>query len=452
MFTIWKKLKKDKRGDALLFVIIFGFLAVTLIISSISSYSLLENRAANKKYNSNLSFHIAEAGVNYYRWHLAHNQNDYSDGGVEQENYIHEYYDKNGSLLGYFSLQIDEPLAGSSVVTIRSTGWVVGDEKNDRTIQVRLGFPSLTDYTFLSNAEMSFGFTTEVSGPVHSNGEIRFDGTSDSWVDSHVRVTGGGGPKSFWRYPVAFIDFDTITSDLSGLQDLGNESDGKYLASSGAEGWHIVFLGDNYELYRVLTRNCYEGEGRWRHKPWQGWYWDGDNYCYDVASEEFVENFSLPANGVIFSEDNVWVDGVVDGRVTVAVGRFPVQSPYKNIIISDNLVYNEKGSDDVIGLLAQGNIFVSHDTPDYMEINSALLSQYEGISRPYYYDDIKNSLTILGSQISYEGGGWKYVSGWGNVISGYENTYHSYDGNLKYYPPPGFPVETNYELISWEET
>ena len=26
MFTIWKKLKKDKRGDALLFVIIFGFL------------------------------------------------------------------------------------------------------------------------------------------------------------------------------------------------------------------------------------------------------------------------------------------------------------------------------------------------------------------------------------------------------------------------------------------
>jgi len=101
--------------------------------------------------------------------------------------------------------------------------------------------------------------------------------------------------------------------------------------------------------------------------------------------------------------------------------------------------------------LAQGDIVVPYETPDNMEVNAALLSQYGKNYRPYYYDDTKNQLSMFGAQIAYEGGGWKYVNGWGNVISGYINTLHSYDGNLKFYPPPGFPVSGSYELLSWEE-
>jgi len=84
------------------------------------------------------------------------------------------------------------------------------------------------------------------------------------------------------------------------------------------------------------------------------------------------------------------------------------------------------------------------------------LSQYGSIYTPNYDPDenpngLKSSLTVFGSQISYAGGGFKYVNGWGNVTAGFEDTYYIYDGNLKYYPPPGFPVESTYELISWEE-
>lgn len=64
---------------------------------------------------------------------------------------------------------------------------------------------------------------------------------------------------------------------------------------------------------------------------------------------------------------------------------------------------------------------------------------------------LKNSLTFFGSQISYRGGGWKYVTAQGVVVAGYVYTNHVYDGNLKYYPPPGFPTGSTYELISWEE-
>ena len=86
-----------------------------------------------------------------------------------------------------------------------------------------------------------------------------------------------------------------------------------------------------------------------------------------------------------------------------------------------------------------------------MEIDAALLAQYGSIYRPFYYGNTKDSLIIFGSQISYTNGGYKYVSGYGNVISGFVNTNHTYDANLKYYPPPGFPVGNTYELISWEE-
>ncbi|MFZ2189309.1 MAG: hypothetical protein WA057_03815 [Candidatus Magasanikiibacteriota bacterium] len=444
------KLIHNNRGSLLLFVMIFGAVAFTIIITGVASYAIFESKASNRKQERDEAFQIAEAGINYYRWHLAHNPTDYWDGTAEEPGpYLHEYNDKDGNLIGYFSLEIDEPLPGSSVATIRSTGYTIVEPNAVRIIQVRVGFPALTDYAFLSHAGMNFSFTTVVHGKVHSNGEIRFDGESDSWVDSHIRVYGGGHPKSFWRYPVSQIDFSAVSSDLDNIKDAADDG-GLHLTSSGKEGWHMVFNGASFALYKVKTLDCYHGDGRWRRR-WGDWYWEGDSYCYDIGTETFVQNYNIPSNGAIFVEDNLWVEGTVDGRVGIGVGRFPVQSPYKKIIINDNLTYASHSSDDVVGLLAQGEIIVPYEVPTNMLIDAAIFSQFSKIYRPYYIDDIKNSLTIFGSQISYDGGGWKYVNGYGHVISGFENTNHSYDGNLNYYPPPGFPVGSVYELISWEE-
>ena len=442
--------RKDVRGTALMFVMVFGTIVMTMVILGVSGYAIFENRASNYKHQRDMAFHIAEAGVNYYRWHLAHNPNDYQDGTLDPIGpYQHEYQDKDGNLVGYYSLEIDEPLAGSSVVTIRSTGWTLLAPNAKRTIQVRVGFPALTDYSMLSNAKLNFGFTTVVHGTVHSNSEIRFDGTTDSWVDSHVRVQGGGGPKSFWHYPVAAIDFFSVTSDLAEIKNQANNG-GIYLTSSGKEGWYLIFKGDNFDLYKVTSRDCYDGTGQWMGN-WKNHWWDGTIYCYDIGNKTFVNNYDIPENGAIFIEDNAWVEGIVDGRVSIAVGRFPVREPYKTLYINNNLFYNEKSSDDVIGLMSQGDIVVPYEAPNTMEINAAMLSQFGSIYHPMYSGNLRDSLSIFGSQISYEGGGWKYVNGWGHVIAGYENTYHSYDANLKYYPPPGFPVGSVYELISWEE-
>lgn len=447
----FKILFSSKRhcGSILLFTLVFGAVASLIIISGVASYAVFENKASNRKHDRDLAFHIAEAGINYYRWHLAHNQTDYTDGMDQPGPYQHPYNDKDGNPLGYYSLNITPPLSGSTVVIVESTGWTITSPNATRKIRVRMGAPALTDYTFLSNAGLNFSFTTVVHGPVHSNNNIRFDGTTDSWVKSHTFIQGGGGPKSFWQYPVPQIDFFSVTADLAKIRDLADNG-GLHLTSSGKEGYQMVFNGNSFALYKVTSKDCYNGEGRWR-KKWSGWYWDGAIYCFDIGNRVFAQNYTIPANGAIFVEDNVWIEGTVNGRVSIGVGKFPVQEPYKRIFISNNLTYAAKASDDVIGLLAQGDIVVPYEAPDVMEIDAALLSQFDKIYRPFYYENMKDTLTIFGSQISYDGGGWKYVNGWGNVISGFVNTNHSYDANLRFYPPPGFPVGTTYELISWEE-
>ncbi|PIT86540.1 MAG: hypothetical protein COU33_02560, partial [Candidatus Magasanikbacteria bacterium CG10_big_fil_rev_8_21_14_0_10_43_6] len=441
-----KAYARNKKGSSLIYILVFGSVATMIIISGVATYALFEHQASNRKHARDMSFHIAEAGIDYYRWHLAHNPTDFQDGTGQPGPYVHEYVDKNGTNIGFFSLEIDPPLAGSTVATIRSTGWVNWQPQTTRTIQVRAGFPALTDYTFLTNANMNFSFTTEVHGQVHSNGGIRFDGTSDSWVKSardryqyenqqHDGVWGGGGPRAFWNFPVPAIDFNAITADLGAIRDSADDG-GIHLNSSGDEGWHVVFNGNNFDLFRVTDVDCYPGSGRWRFNRWNGWFWDGTTYCYDVGAEVFVANHQIPENGAVFIEDNTWVEGQVDGRVTVGVGRFPVQAPYETIYIQGNLTYAERSSDDVTGLLAQGDIIVPHDVPDTMTIDAALLSQFGVISRPYYDSDLKTLANVFGSQISYAGGGWKWTNGWGNVISGFVNTNHTYDANLSYYPPP----------------
>jgi len=442
-------------------VIVFGSIATTMIITGLASYAIFESRVSNKKQARDLSFHVAEAGINYYRWHLAHDPNDYQDGGNSSGPYVHEYVDKDGTVIGYFSLDIDPPLSGATIVTVRSTGWTLWEPNATRTIQARFGFPSLTDYAFVENTDMAFSQTTVVHGKVHANGGIKFDGTADATIESAKEtytysgqtkpgVWGVGGPTGFWEFPVPNKDFGAISADLGALRDLA-DAGGIHLNSSGKEGYYLHFIGTQFQLYKVKSRSCYYGDPYYSRGYW---YWGV--VCYDKNSTQSLGTYTIPANGAIFVEDTVWVDGVVDGRVTIGAGRFPVsESTYRDIIVTGNLTYNAVGSDDVVGLIAQRDVVVPYSVPNDMEIDAAALAQYGKIRRPYYAEfyggAVRNSLLFFGSQISFSGGGWKYITQSNQVISGFVNTNHTYDGNLRYLPPPSFPVESTYELISWEE-
>ncbi len=454
---LFNRFVSDRRGNSILFVVIFGTLAVTVASAGIASYAVFEHRTSARYFERDAALHIAEAGIEYYRWHLSHDAEDYMDGTGLPGPYVHPYEDKDGAVVGYFSLEIDAPLSGSTVVTMRSTGWTVAEPTLRRTIQARVGFPSVADHTFLQNSNMRFSPTTVVHGRVHSNGGIQFDGTTDAEVMS-ARVTyldgfvtrpgvwGSGGPVQFFIFPVPARDFTAITADLSLLRD-NAIAGGVYLTSSGVQGYQLVFQSNGtFDVYRVLTRRGYAGASPCWFNPL---FWCPATLNYDLATREYVTNYTIPSNGAIFVEDHVWVEGVVNGRVTVGAGRFPVSAAtYRDIMIQNNLTYAETGSDDVLGLIAQRDIIVPHDVPTDMTIHAAALSQFGSTYRPFYTAHTRTNLVFFGSQISFNGGGWKY----GNpVVSGFTNTNHLHDENLRYYPPPGFPVGTTYDLISWEE-
>ncbi|HYE59862.1 MAG TPA: pilus assembly PilX N-terminal domain-containing protein [Candidatus Kapabacteria bacterium] len=446
----WVHLRHNTRGTFLTVVLMFGAVVSLIIVGGVSSYALVEHRASNRFYERDTAFHIAEAGINYYRWHLAHSPNDYQDGTGQAGPYIHPYMDKANEIIGYYSLAIDPPATGTTIVTLRSTGWTTTQPESKRTIQVKLGRSTVSDYAFLSHGSADFGPNSVVHGVIHSNGPIRFDGLTDAWVKSAQNIQGGGGPKSFWQAPVAPIDFASVSADVAKVRD-ASMNGGLHFTSSGAEGYHMVFNGSQFTLYKVTRRDPYNGEGRWvgsgRTRTWQG-----AVYYYDIGAETVVGTYTIPANGAIFVEDDVWVEGVVDGKVTIGAGRFPVQQQtYQEIYIPNHLTYSGSGQDDVIGLVAQGDIIVPYEAPDTLVIQGALLSQFGRVFRPYYDGNIKSHITVIGSQMSFGTSTWRHYDGHGHTISGYDASVQTYDSNLRTNPPPHFPVNGRYDVISWEE-
>jgi hypothetical protein len=104
-----------------------------------------------------------------------------------------------------------------------------------------------------------------------------------------------------------------------------------------------------------------------------------------------------------------------------------------------------------LGLIAEKNVLIPYNSPTNLEIDAALLAQNGSAQRYYYANNIKSNLIIYGSVISSGVWTWSWVGSNGAVNSGYQNTNSTYDANLTYGPPPGFPVGSQYNMISWEE-
>ncbi|MFZ5390972.1 MAG: hypothetical protein ACOZAJ_01710, partial [Patescibacteria group bacterium] len=175
--------KKLPTGDVILFALFFGAIGL-IILGGFVNWSLGVSRLSRAQLNSEKAFQLAEAGLNYYRWHLAHTPQDFQDGTGQPGPYIHEFKDLNGNLLGYFSLTITPPAVGSTLVIVDSTGYTTLNSKQKRTLRGQFARPSLARFAIVANSDMRFGEGTVVTGPLHSNGGIRFDGRAENLVTS----------------------------------------------------------------------------------------------------------------------------------------------------------------------------------------------------------------------------------------------------------------------------
>jgi len=425
---------------------------------------------SNRQIASEKAVNIAEAGINYYQWHLIKSPGDYQDGTEDPDGpYIHDYTDPQGDVIGQFSLSITPPSQASSIVTISSTGYTNQYPKIKRTIVAKYGKVSLTAFAFVHNSNLWFGKSITVNGPVFSNGGIRMDGTNTSTVQSAKQtyicgvesgcdedgeekpgIWGTGDDETLWEFPVPPIDFAGIYVNFSQMQGAA-ESEGLYLPPSGDQGYQIIFNSDGtFNLYEVTGVDYIKG-----YTPEVG--------CQDlyqvILDKVLVGTYNVSDTPIIFVEDTLWIEGTLKGEITVAAARFPLGSYTTYIYIPNNLIYLAKDGTNSLGLIGRDDIIMTRDVPDYYEINGALLAQQGRIIRHHYgiqgckssgSDKNKNEFIFYGSMISKDRSYWNFSSGPGVPASGFVKSTLTFDPDMANDPPSYFPA-TQYQLISWKE-
>lgn len=407
---------------------------------------------------------IADAGINYYQWHLAHFPDDYQDGTGAPGPYVHNYVDfDTQQTVGQFNLTITPPLTGSTIVTVQSTGQTSRSPGVTRTITARFGIASLAKFSFLGNDIIWIGDSETVSGYMQSNNGIRFDGIGNAPIQSAKATytcsanqgspcpalrngVWGGAPQyvqNFWQFPVPAVDFSSITSNLATMKSSA-QSGGIYLPPSNKQGYSLVF-NSNGTVSVYIVKKLLSNPTGWDTS------WNAHNENIDYDERIFQYTSSVPTNGIIYVEDKTWVEGTVKGRATVVAAQLPYNSSTApTIYIPNNIVYSAKDGTDVLGLIAQKDIVVTYHAPTNIEIDAALISQNGAAQFFYYPGNTKNSITIFGAIMTYNQWTWTWVDGSGHNLSGYSNTYSNYDANFLYGPPPSFPLSSaGYQLLSW---
>lgn len=480
---------------------------------------------------------IAESGANYYRWRLAHYPNDYQDGTNVPGPYIHDFKDGSGKVIGQYQLTITPPALGSTITTVTSVGYLMNKPNTKRVITVKLGVPSLSKYAVVSTDFLRFGAGTVVNGPIHSNNGIHFDGVANGLVSSAVNTyndpDGYGTKPGVWslvnpdtsvflggkQYPVAPIDFASITTDLNNLQTAA-QTNGIYLPFSNNKGYHLTLRTDGKIDMRVVKveQSCqFKSGGNWydygycsnNYKTFcvQNSTCGSGNTCVKAGhsigtaaadQETFLYNggsslgVALPANGIIFASDDVWVDGQINNaRVTIVAAKLPVVgNNLANIYLTKNLTYTNYDGSDVIGLIAQNDILAGYFSNNVLQVDGAMIAQNGRVGRPYFGSGfinstnnsnfqiypigesnpngtstcqeyrMRDSLTLNGSMATNKRYGFAWLGGTNpfdcpapnpNNNSGYCARNLNFDSNLIFGPPPLFPTTGQYSVISYSE-
>jgi len=454
------------------------FLAALIVILTSGFVSLAASflQLSVRGQNQLQAFAIAEAGIDYYRWHLSYATQDYTDGtGGHAGPYVHPYYDGNGNAIGQFSLTITPPPIGSTIVTVQSAGTVFADPSIQKVIRAQFGIASFAQFAWVLNDDVYFGSTAQVFGVIYTNAGVHFDGTAHNLVESALTTyTDPDNSKNEWAVytdgppadpqpPTALspnatvfqagralgvpaVDFAGITADLASIKSQAQAS-GTYFGSSTVFGYDLALATTSYTVYKVTALMSAPG-GCTNALNQTGW------GTWTVKTESQFATGTIPQSGSMFFEDNLWVRGHINGvRVAVASGRFPANpATYSNIMITTSTVYGNFNGSDTLALISQNNITVGLQSDNNLTVDAALMAQNGWVGRYYYSSNCgsawqRNSLTTLGIMGSNLRSAFAYGDG-----SGFNTRTYNFDSNLLYAPPPNFPLTTNqYSLLSWKE-
>ncbi|MAZ67310.1 hypothetical protein CL652_00895 [bacterium] len=466
----------SQKGIAVILVLVFAAV-FGVSVSALMGFIYSQAQLGAGKEVKEQALGIAEAGLEYYRWFLAHNPNDLQDGTGAPGPYVYAYDDPESGRVGSFSLDVTGNIACGQVqsIDVTSVGTVDTDPRFTRTVFGRHASPSVAEYAYIIGEDVWAGSDRNITGPYHSNGGIRMDGTNNSTVSSAVNswtctssfgcsptqtqdgIFGAGSGSVLWQYPVPAIDFNNMGSNFSNLKGYA-QADGIYLPPYGAaqinyygyqaaiDGYHLIFNSDGtVDIYQVTDTSGY-----WGYRSGIGTTPD----FHIIDSETFVERRQIPTDcPLIFVEDKVWLEGVVNGKVTIVAADL-VNSGYDpDIILRDDIDYSTQDGSDGLTAISESGIFIPPQSPDNLSLKGIFVAQGDRFGRSFYSGDQKTQLTIQGTIVSKKRVGTKWTcASQGSFCSGYENRDNSYDRLQTTNPPPFTPASTTTpRYILWQE-
>jgi hypothetical protein len=473
--------------NAMLVLVAAGMLAATLTTTLSLNH---EHVSRDRAYTDSLA--IAEAGLNQYLWMVQSGAsslaNNYAIPGAtgdvhyKQFQYLDPY---NSALQGTYAIRVTGPSVSDSNITVKVTGKTNDPLSTPRTISAHVSQPSFSQYLLLTNDEVWIGGPLDRvwHGKTFSNTGIcidtanvndiiscarqtysssMFGGTRNGvWSGHDYTVPSNDPSRAYWQFPVPPIDFQTVTADFPALNTLavGNGVNLPYsttTAHDATQGWYIKLLpSKQYQIWRVTGETesaTYNSGGS-----------VGGNLTLVTPTSPVPSGvLNYPANGIIYVNDNVWVEGTnLSGRVTIASsGQLNAagKTAATSAKIVGDLTYSVKDGTVAVGVIAQNNVEIPAYAPWKksgtissmdMEVDGALIAEAgkEWCNAADLGGPDRDTLTIYGSVSSYTRP-YRYNTG---NDGGFQNGSNTYDPYLLHNPPPYFPTAGTYQIIDWTE-
>ncbi len=482
---------------AILMLVALGIMAAVLLASiTVNQQHVSRDRSFTQ------SLAVAEAGLNQYLWMVASGQstdaNDFRIPGNPGPDLHVQTIDLTASgdatIKGTYTIEVTPPSATNSLISVKVTGEADSPVEVPRTVFAQIGRPAFSEYVLLVDDDVYIGgpLSRVWHGKTHSNTGIRIETANIIDTVSCAQDTYSYGSQSkngiwsqdvpandpsraLWKFPVPPIDFDIVTSDFVKLNGFATGQDNlPYVtpAQSGwAHGWYIKINSNRtYQVAQVNNASGgYAAHGpEWESKSWNTGNERGGYLVFGTLSSPRP----FPNKGVIYANDNVWVEGTnVTGRLTIACSgqlNAPGKQQATSINIVGDLTYAEKDGTVAIGLIAQSNVKIPMYAPRLkpgsmsdldMEIDCALIAQqgaeyvsFDSSGSSSGWGPRRDHLTIFGSVSSFQTP-FRRTSpiGGSSDYAGFEEGTNMYDGFLLHNPPPHFPTIGTYQILDWKE-
>lgn len=450
-----KILKNKKRGSAIAYALVIISM-ISIILASVVQFVASQAKGAYQVQSKEQAFQIAEAGVNFYRWYLAHQTDGRTalqvrdfwqstspypyglepngDGGFND--YDREYVDGQGGVIGKYSISVEPPDVGSTIVNVTVTGWTYKHEYTKRSIKVRFRRPSWSENSVLANDFMRFGEGTMVNGKIHSNLGIRFDGVATNVVSSSLNAAvdpDHGGNAEFGvhthrniapitgfddsqrpleappnavtqradifnagrKFPAPQIDFSSVVSDISYMRTqaakkFDNSGQGRRIIlktdgtfdvckveafDSGTNGItkYAGVIAGATGVYAVTNGSVCSGATVCCNNGTVACNWISDSK-HAKGKCVSMANYPIPDKGIIFVANNLWLEGIINNKnVTLVAAE-----------LSDEPGYTSGNKNVFLGMDNLLYTILSGDTPDII-----------GVIAQKNVEIIKDSLNVL---------------------------------------------------------